>query len=104
MAGYVILGFFAAFGALSALWTVFGQFLPGGSGVVVCPEGPELLSCCRRLSWLRQLGLARYRLAVTGSILPPRERERLRKKYPWIEFYSPEEPLLRLSKEQGPYG
>ena len=35
MAGYILLGFLAAFGALSALWAIFGWLLPAAVGCAV---------------------------------------------------------------------
>ena len=47
VAVFIVLGTLAAFGLLSALWTLIGWALPGGrGGCIVCqcrPDGKELL-------------------------------------------------------------
>lgn len=59
VAGYIIIGTLAAFGALSLLWTLLGWLLPGGKGcVLVCFGAPDvgMVSRCR---WLRGMGFLR---------------------------------------------
>ena len=77
MAGNVILGALAAFGALCALWLTAGAGLPGeGAGVMVCiwRGGPEDrgLVIRWRLQW--ELGLLRGRLAVVCRGLTAEDR------------------------------
>ena len=67
MAGYILLGTLAAFGALSALWALFGWLLPGGKGcALVCFGVPDdgILS---RYRWLKGLGLLRCPLLIVAE-------------------------------------
>ena len=57
MGFYVLLGFLAAYGALSALWACFGWLLPGMKGCVVVYWGRPGEGICRRYRFLRGLGL-----------------------------------------------
>lgn len=67
MAGYVILGTLAAFGALSALWTVFGWLLPGVKGcALVCWGYPEE-AVIARVKWLKGLGLLSCPLLIVAE-------------------------------------
>ncbi len=88
MIWYVIFGVFAAFGALCALWVFFGVFLPGSRGctaVVLCKPGQEE-AVLRRYHWLRELGLARCRLILLDSHLPPEKQQFIMEKYRGVEF------------------
>ena len=72
MIGGILLSILAAWGALCAVWAVFGWLLPGSGRVTVillCPEtDPEpVIARCR---WLLGLGLLRGRLIVTGNRVP----------------------------------
>lgn len=94
MMGYVVLGLLAAFGGYCALWTLFGFLLPGSRRctlVLLCSphDEPALL---RRLLWLREMGLLRCALLVSGRSLNARQRQRLQQKFPSVEFCDPETP------------
>ena len=66
MAGYVILGAFAAFGLLSAIWAVLGWLLPSGKGCALVCYGMPDIGIVSRWKWLHGLGLLRCPLiAVT---------------------------------------
>ena len=77
MAGNVILGMLAAFGALCAVWLLAGVRLPGaGEGVMVyCWRGSTAgrgFALRWRLQW--ELGLLRGRLAVVDRGLTEEDR------------------------------
>lgn len=88
MIWYVMIGVFAAFGVLCALWVLLGVFLPGSRGcaaAVLCPpEQEEIL--LRRYLWLRELGLTRCRLILLDSHLPEEKQQRIMEKYRDVEF------------------
>ncbi|MBE6977811.1 MAG: hypothetical protein E7438_04125 [Ruminococcaceae bacterium] len=94
MMGYVVLGLLAAFGGYCVLWALFGFLLPGNcrcTMVVLCSPTDES-ALLRRLLWLRETGLLRCGLLLSGRGLNSRQRQRLRQKFPSIEFCDPEEP------------
>ena len=93
MGWYVLLGALAAYGALSALWAVFGWLLPGLRGcVLVCIGLPEE-GARRRYRWLRGLGLLECPfLAVTEE-----ETEE-------TEACSADQLLARLTREAERFG
>ena len=64
MAGYVIMGMFAAFGLLSALWAVLGWLLPSGKGCALVCYGEADIGMISRWKWLRSLGLLQCPLIV----------------------------------------
>ena len=81
MAGYILLGTLAAFGLVSALWVVYGLFLPRErEGVLYAPAraGENEVSFARRYLWLRELGLLRCDLVMVDLGLNPAERD-------WLE-------------------
>ncbi len=85
---YILLGFFAAFGLLSALWTIFGLLLPGStrcSAAVLCPKGREI-AVIRRFCRLRELGLTRADLTVLDTHLNKKQQRCIQTKYPYITF------------------
>ncbi len=88
MCWFVILGFFAAFGVLCALWTLVGLFLPVRSSCCVTlrclPE--EELATLRRFCWLHEMGFLKIRLMVADSNLSQRQQIVIVKRYPYIEF------------------
>ena len=57
MGWYVLLGFLAAYGALSVLWAALGWLLPGLKGCAVVYMGAPGEGIRRRYRWLRGLGL-----------------------------------------------
>ena len=91
MAGYVILGALAAYGALCALWAVFGWLLPGLEGcALVCRGQPEPEQLAR-YRWLKGLGLLGCPLLVVaegGQTLPD------------VEICAGEDLLSRLEMER----
>ena len=63
MAGYLIVGMLAAFGALCIGWIIYGFLLPRSGGTVLILDGvgsPTL----RRCIWLQEIGLLDCSLAV----------------------------------------
>lgn len=101
---YVLLGFLAAFGALCALWVLFGVFLPGSvpcEAAVHCPKGREI-AVIRRFCRLRELGLTRSDLAVLDSGLNPRQQRYIQRKYPYIKFCTREAWLAGQRRERAP--
>lgn len=67
MAGYILIGTLAAFGAFSAFWALFGWLLPGGKGcALVCFGVPDdgILS---RYRWLKGLGLMHCPLLIVAE-------------------------------------
>ena len=92
MAWYILLGFLSAFGALSALWVIFGWLLPAGrQGLLIC-MGDEKRSFARRYLWLRSLGLVSCPLILVERT--PQEHTGLTEC--GIEICTPEELALRL--------
>ena len=68
MGFFVLLGFLAAYGALSALWAGLGWLLPGMKGCAVVYMGAPGEGIRRRYRWLRGLGLIDCPfIAVEGS-------------------------------------
>ncbi len=68
MAAWVILGALAAFGALCALWVLFGALLPGQRGTVMVCLQPDPDAAVRRHRWLRDLGLLRCPVIVVDAV------------------------------------
>ena len=94
MIGYVLLGFLAAFGLVCVLWVLVGMFLPGSGRctlILICDPKAES-AILRRIIWLREMGLLRCGILLSGCGLTGQQREQLRKKYPTIEFCDPEKP------------
>ena len=94
MIWYVLLGLLAAFGLLCIMWVLFGFLLPGSSRctvVVLCRPGREA-SLLRRFLWLRELGLLRCTILLSGRGLTAQQRRHIQQKYRSIEFYDPELP------------
>ena len=91
MLGYVLLGFFAAFGVFCMLWAVFGWLLPQGRGVVlVCCGMPDEGILCR-YRWLKGAGLMTCPLLVVAEEGPESDG---------LEICSGEELLSRLELER----
>lgn len=57
MAGYIIVGTLAAFGAFSMLWALLGWLLPAGQGCVLVCFGQPDEGILSRFLWLRGAGL-----------------------------------------------
>ena len=82
MAGEVVLGFLAAFGAFCVIWTVAGGMLSKGSGgviVIFCHGKPGEELFLRRCGWLRELGLLKAPLLAVDCGLTDAERRWLEK-------------------------
>lgn len=92
MAGYILLGFLAAFGALSALWAIFGWLLPANRKGLLIYVGDETGFFVRRYLWLRGLGLISCPLILTEPVNCDRDILLTQE----IEICSPEELALRL--------
>ena len=91
---YVLLGLLAAFGLLCALWALFGCFLPGSCRctLILRCRAQEENGLLRRLLWLRELGLLRCRIVLSGCGISNEQREILLRRYGDIEFCDPEQP------------
>lgn len=80
MAIWIVLGVLAAFGALCALWALFGFLLPGQRGAVtVClcrGDGTEE-ALIRRHRWLRDMGLTHSPLLLLDGGLTDEDKGRL---------------------------
>lgn len=77
---WVIVSVLAAFGALCALWAVFGFLLPGQQGAVtvcLCHGGGQEEHLIRRHRWLRDMGLIHSPLVLLDGGLTEEERVRL---------------------------
>jgi len=82
MAGEVLIGFLAAFGAFCGIWTVAGGLLSKGNGGIIVffchgELGEELF--LRRCGWLRGLGLLKAPLLAVDCGLTDAERRWLEK-------------------------
>lgn len=98
---YVVIGFFAAFGALCALWVLFGTLLPASTGsyvAVYCANRNEI-PVMRRFCWLRELGMTRCELTLIDSGLNKTQRGYIRQRYPFIHFMTRQE-WLSVSREE----
>lgn len=92
MAGYIIVGTLAAFGAMSLLWALLGWLLPGGQGCVLVCWGQPDEGILSRYRWLRGTGLLRCTLiAVDAKDADPRKD---------VEICAGEELLSRLERER----
>ena len=93
MAGYVVLGVLAAFGALGVLWAALGWLLPGGKGMaMVCVGSPDE-GILARYKWLRGLGLFSCPLIVAAEETELRAAD-------GMEICEPENLLSRLELER----
>ena len=78
VAGYIVLGMLAAFGLVSALWTLYGFLLPAErGGGLYAPARPGVTedSFARRYLWLRELGLLREELTMVDFGISDAERD-----------------------------
>lgn len=100
MIKFVILGVFAAFGVLCALWVLYGAFLPrfkGGAMVFYSkPDTEEAV--LRRYGWLRDLGFVKCPLILLDSHTTAQQQERIRRKYHNVEFYTLAEWTAKLDE------
>lgn len=97
MAGYICVGMLAAFGALCALWCLFGWLLPAGRGGVLVYRGESEADArffARRYLWLRGMGLLDCPLVLAAR--EPEEPERRYLESRGIELCSPAELSARL--------
>lgn len=102
MAGFILLGMLAAFGALSGLWALFGWIMPceaGGIMVCRCFPGMKESFFIKRYVFLREMGLLNCPLLVVDDGLSPEEQKWLLSKS-GIEICSPEEIASRLEVER----
>lgn len=94
MVWYVLLGVLAAFGLFCTFWVMLGWLLPGSRRcnlVLLCSPREEA-ALLRRLLWLRELGLLRCGIWLSGRGLTSHQRHHIQLKYSTIEFYDPESP------------
>lgn len=94
MMWYVLLGLLAAFGLLCILWALFGFLLPGCSrcAVVMLCKPEREAPLLRRLLWLRELGVLRCGILLSGRGLTVQQRRHIQHKYHCVEFYDPDLP------------
>ena len=93
MLWYVMIGFFAAVGALALLWLWIGLILSPFHREevgIVCPPGREA-ALLRRYRWLRELGLVRCSIVLLDSPLPAHSRTELTQHYPGVTFAASED-------------
>ena len=91
---YVLLGLLAAFGLVCMMWVLFGFLLPGSrrcTVVVLCSPEQET-ALLRRLLWLRELGLLRCGIYLSGRGLTDHQRRYIQRKYRSVEFFDPGTP------------
>ena len=103
MAIWIILTILAAFGALCALWALFGFLLAGQRGAVLvclCRPGHGEEAVIRHYGWLRDLGLLRVPLVLIDGGLTEEERARLLKCRQGVVICDPEELPSRLEQER----
>ena len=94
MGFFVLIGFLAAYGALSVLWAGLGWLLPGMKGCAVVYMGRPGEGICRRYRWLRGLGLMDCPLLAVTEEAETEE----------IEVCGPENLLSRLAWEAERFG
>ncbi len=106
MIGYVILGALAAFGALCAIWALWGMLLPGARGGVMvclcCRGGEEAL--VRRYRWLVDCGLLRCPLVLLESSLEPEKQQAIMQMCESIRFMTLAEFTAGLQEERKKLG
>lgn len=92
MAGYIVIGTLAAFGALCLGWLLLGWLLPFGEGcAVVCFGRPDEGSLSR-FRWLRNTGLLVCPMLAVDAPEQPEQG--------FVEYCSGEQLLLRLELER----
>lgn len=85
---YVIFGFLAAFGLLSAVLVLWGLCFRAKNqcaAAVICPKGREI-AVIRRFCHLRQFGLTGASLTVLDTALTLRQQRQIQSRYPYIYF------------------
>ena len=100
---WIVLTILAAFGALCALWAVFGFLLSGQRGAVMvcfCRPGNREEAVIRHYGWLRDLGLLRIPLLLIDGGLTEEERARLLKCRQGVSICGPEELFSRREQER----
>ncbi len=106
MIGFVILGTLAAFGALCAVWALWGLLLPGARGGVLvclcCRGGEEAM--VRRYGWLRDLGLLRCPMVLLDSSLAENTQQAIMQMCPGIRFMTLAEFTAGLQEERKKFG
>ena len=101
MAIWIILTVLAAFGALCAIWALFGFLLPGQRGAaVVCICRGDEEPILRHYGWLRGAGLLRIPLLLIDDGSTEEDKTRLLKGRQGVEICSPEELSSRLEQER----
>lgn len=82
MALYVVAGMLAAFGALCAVWAVFGWMLPDSGGVLrYSPDkAEEAMRFAGRYLWLKGMGLIRCRLVIENTELDETQKRWLKER------------------------
>lgn len=107
MITWIILTVLAAFGALCAMWALFGFLLPGqrgGAMVCVCRGDHREEQIIRHYGWLRDLGLFRAPLLLVDGGMTEEEQARLLKCRQGIEICTMEELSSRLEQERNRLG
>lgn len=98
---YVLMGFLAAFGALCALWVLFGLLFHAPIRchlAVTCPKNGEI-TVIRRFCRFRELGMIHSDLTVLNSELNARQQHAIRKKFPYIRFMNRQSWLSEYAEE-----
>ncbi len=102
MAGFVILGMLAAFGALCAIWILAGTLLPRPKGgVLVYTARGQEERILRRYCWLRDLGLLRCPLVLLDSRLPESRHQKIKEKCHSVFFYTKDQWIEEIENIDG---
>ena len=104
---WIILTVLAAFGALCALWALFGFLLPGQRGAAVvclCRDDAREEQIIRHYGWLRDLGFIRAPLLLVDGTMTEEEQARLLKCRQGVEICTMEELPSRLEQERNRLG
>ena len=92
MAGYIVMGTLAAFGALCLGWLLLGWLLPSGEGCAVVCFGEPDEGILSRYLWLRNMGFLHCPMLAVAE--DPGQREGS------VEYCGGEQLLLRLELER----
>ena len=94
---FVVIGFFAAFGALCMLWVLLGVWLlnPSGSQIILFPPPGREERVVHRYLWLRSLGLVKGKVTVVSQ-----EPFALQENYPGVLFLTWGQFLSELDQER----